>query len=137
MLKANTPIVVPRRRRRQAAGRRKPVLGKVTGAAAAPGAGKPFTFTLAVKRSDTGAPLNAGTLAGTPSLAGKPISHTESFSGGKARLSLVIPKTAKGKQLQVKITITAPDPDHQPRLHLPGALSPPRGGPAAAGPPRS
>ena len=73
----------------------------------APAAGKPFTFTLAVKRSDTGAALKAGTLAGTPSVAGKPIRHTESFSGGKARLSLVVPKTAKGKQLKIKITITS------------------------------
>ena len=42
-----------------------------------------------------------------PTVAGKLIRHVEWFKAGKARLSLVVPKTAKGKQLKVKIKITA------------------------------
>ena len=74
---------------------------------AKPVAGRQFTFSLPVTRSDTGAPLLTGKMACAPSVAGKAIRHTESFKAGKARLSLVVPKTAKGKLLKVKITITA------------------------------
>ena len=35
------------------------------------------------------------------------IRHAESFKAGKARLSFLVPKTAKGKQLKVKVTIKA------------------------------
>ncbi len=42
-----------------------------------------------------------------PSVAGKVISHTESFKAGIARLSFLVPKTAKGKLLKVKVTIKA------------------------------
>ena len=42
-----------------------------------------------------------------PVVAGKTIAHAESFKAGKARLSFVVPKTAKGKLLKVKIAITA------------------------------
>ena len=39
--------------------------------------------------------------------AGKLVTHADSFKAGKAQLSFVVPKTAKGKLLKVKITITA------------------------------
>ena len=38
---------------------------------------------------------------------GKVLRHTDSFKAGKARLSFVVPKTAKGKLLKVEIKITA------------------------------
>ena len=82
------------------------VFGKPLVQPPAPLAGKRFTFTLAVKRSDTGAPLTAGRMVCNPTVAGKPVKHGESFKAGKAQLSLVVPKTAKGKQLKIKITIT-------------------------------
>ena len=71
-------------------------------------AGKKFVFTLAVKRSDTGAPLTAGTMVADPTLAGKLLKHVESFKAGKARLAFVVPKTAKGKLIKIKIRITTP-----------------------------
>ena len=76
-------------------------------AAGTPLAGKRFTFTLAVKRSDTGAPLTAGRMVCDPSVAGKLIRHAESFKAGKARLTFLVPKTAKGKQLKIKIKIVS------------------------------
>ena len=42
-----------------------------------------------------------------PSVAGKVIAHAESLKKGTARLSFVIPKSAKGKQLKVKVTVKA------------------------------
>lgn len=72
-------------------------------------AGKRFTVSFPV--SQTGGaktePLTRGTMVGAPSVAGKVIRHTESFTAGVARLSFVVPKTAKGKQLKVKVTIKA------------------------------
>ena len=85
----------------------KPVFGMPLTRPLIPVAGKRFTFTLAVKRSDTGAPLKAGRMACDPTVAGKPVKHVESFKAGKAQLSLLVPKTAKGKQLKIKIKIVS------------------------------
>jgi len=82
------------------------VFGKPLAQPRAPLAGKRFTFTLAVNRSGTGTPLKTGRMVADPTVAGKPVKHVESFTGGKARLSLVVPRTAKGKLLKIKITIT-------------------------------
>ena len=57
--------------------------------------------------SDNGAPLTRATMICDPSVAGKVIKHAEQFKNGVARLSFVIPKSAKGKQLKVKLTIKA------------------------------
>jgi hypothetical protein len=51
--------------------------------------------------------MTAGTLACDPSIAGKALAHSESFEAGKAKLSLKVPKTAKGKQLKVEVTISS------------------------------
>ena len=58
-------------------------------------------------RSDTGAPLTTGKMVSDPSVAGKVLVHAESFKGGNAKLSFLIPRTAKGKLLKVKVTIKA------------------------------
>lgn len=83
----------------------KPVFGAARTVPAIPVAGKRLVFTLAVNRSDDGAPLTEGTMVCDPSVAGKPIKHAESFTGGKARLAFVVPTTAKGKLLKVKVKI--------------------------------
>lgn len=83
----------------------KPVFGTVTMVPAKPVAGKKLVFTLAVKRSDTGAPLTTGRMVCDPSVAGVVIKHAESFTGGTAKLTFLVPKTAKGKLLKVKIKI--------------------------------
>ena len=85
----------------------KPVFGAFGTVPARPVAGKKVVFTLAVNRSDTGAPLKTGRMICDPSVAGKVLPHAESFTNGKARLAFVVPKTAKGKQLKVKVTIKA------------------------------
>ena len=88
-----TPVVV------------RPVFGAARMVPAKPLAGKKVVFTLAVRRSDTGAPLTTGRMICDPSVAGKVLPHAESFTNGTARLAFVVPKTAKGKQLKVKVTI--------------------------------
>ena len=85
----------------------KPVFGAAKTVPAAPVAGKKVVFTLAVNRSDTGAPLTTGTMICDPSVAGKVLRHANSFTNGTARSAFVVPKTAKGKQLKVNVTIKA------------------------------
>jgi len=69
--------------------------------------GKRFRFSVPVTRSDTGAPLRKGKLVAYPSLAGRVLRHTSAFKAGKARLSFVVPKTAKGKLLRIRVKVTA------------------------------
>jgi hypothetical protein len=70
-------------------------------------AGKRFTVVFPVSRKDTGGPMTVGKMICDPSVLGVVIPHTESFAGGKAKLSLVIPKAARGKVLKVKVTVAA------------------------------
>lgn len=90
-------------------------------------AGKPFTVTFAVHFQkeeqvtsidiSTGQtktalmvswlPVPTGKMVCDPSVAGKVIAHVESFKNSLARLSFVIPKTAKAKLLRVSVKITA------------------------------
>jgi hypothetical protein len=85
-----------------------PVIGKVAAVPIRPEAGKRLTVSFPVTRSDDHKPLTAGKMTSAVSLTGKPIAHMQSFQGSVARLWFVVPKTAKGKQLTVKLTITAP-----------------------------
>lgn len=85
----------------------KPVIGKPVVVPARPIAGTRFTVSFKVTRSDTGAPLTAGRMICDPSVAGKVIRHAESFKAGTARASFVIPTSAAGKLLKVKLTIKA------------------------------
>jgi hypothetical protein len=52
---------------------------------------------------------SGGKMVCDPSVQGKVIAHAESFKGATARLSFLIPKTAKGKLLKVKVKLTAKD----------------------------
>lgn len=85
----------------------KPVIGPPVATPLAAVAGKSMTVTFLVRRSDNGAPMTTGTMICDPSVAGKVLRHAESFKSGKARLAFLVPKTAKGKQLKVKVTIKA------------------------------
>lgn len=85
----------------------RPVIGAPKATPAVPVAGKRFTVSFVVTRSDTGAPLTTGTMVCDPSIGGKTVAHAESLKGGTARLSMTVPKSAKGKQLKVKLTIAA------------------------------
>ena len=105
-IKANTPVVTPPTPPVLTPPVVKPLLGKPQTQPRLAVAGKRFTFTLAVKRSDTGAPLTGARMACSPAVAGKLLKHAESFKAGKARLTFVVPKTAKGKLLKITIKIT-------------------------------
>ena len=83
----------------------KPVIGKPV-TTSAPIAGKRFTVSFPVTRSDSGAPMTGAAIACTTTVAGKVVPHRHAFSGGSVRATLVIPKAAKGKQLMVTLTLT-------------------------------
>jgi hypothetical protein len=85
----------------------RPVLGKAVAVPGKPIAGRPFTLSLAVTRSDSGRALLTGRMTCAPTIAGKLVKHTDSFKAGKVKLSLVVPKTAKGKLLKIKLAVTA------------------------------
>jgi len=85
----------------------KPVIGMPVVTPLKPVAGKRVSVTFPVTRSDTGLPMTSGTMVCDPFVAGRVLPHSESFKAGKARLSFAVPKTAKGKQLKVKLTIKA------------------------------
>ena len=85
----------------------KPLIGKPVTTPAVATAGKPFTVSFPVTRSDNGMPLTTGRMICDPSVQAKVIKHAESFRGGTARLSFTVPKSAKGKVLKVKVTIKA------------------------------
>lgn len=81
----------------------KPVIGKPATQPATLLAGKKATITYKVTSSDTGAPLGAGTMRSELSSAGKPVAHTDSFARGTAKVSFVVPSSAKA--VKVKLTI--------------------------------
>jgi hypothetical protein len=67
--------------------------------------GKITTVPMTTLRLLTG----GGKMVCDPSVQGKVITHSESFKNGTARLSFVIPKTAKGKVLKVNVKLTVKD----------------------------
>jgi hypothetical protein len=81
----------------------KPVFGTLL--MTLPVAGRRVTYSIHVNRSDTGAPLTTGTMICDPSIAGTVIKHAEQFKNGIATLTFVVPKTARGKMLKVKVKI--------------------------------
>jgi hypothetical protein len=87
----------------------RPVLGKPVTVPARVRAGQRVTLSVPVTRAEgaKSVPLTKGTMTCDPSVAGRTIAHAESFKSGVARLSFVVPKTAKGKPLKVKLTIKA------------------------------
>ena len=85
----------------------KPVIGKPTTVPARPLAGGRFVVSFKVTRSDTRTPLMRGRMICDPSVAGRILQHVESFKGGTARLSFVVPSSAAGKLLKVKVAIRA------------------------------
>ena len=87
------------------AGPVKPVIGKPATVPLRPFAGQRFAVSFKVTRSDTGTALVRGRMICDPSVAGRVIQHVESFKGGNARLSFVVPGSAAGKLLKVKVTI--------------------------------
>jgi hypothetical protein len=85
-----------------------PTIGKPVIVPARLDAGRRVTVSLPVswKPEGTVRPVAVGKLVGDPSIKGRVIAHTESFRNGVARLSFVVPKTAKGKTIVVKVSVT-------------------------------
>lgn len=83
----------------------KPVIGPPKAAPAKPQATKPFTVSFKVTSSTTHKALTSGLMSSATSAGGKAIAHKQSFRGGTARVSLVVPAAANGKALRVTVTI--------------------------------
>jgi hypothetical protein len=83
----------------------RPVIGKPVATPAQPAAGKPFTVSFRVTRTDNGRAYLGGRMTGDPTIAGRIVQHTESFRGGSARVSLVVPASAMGKTLRVAVSV--------------------------------
>jgi hypothetical protein len=86
----------------------RPVIGVPVTVPAKAVAGRWFSVSFGVTRSDTGSRLTRGRMICDPSVSGKVLWHLESFRAGKARLAFVIPARAQGKLLKVKVTIRTP-----------------------------
>src|SRR5262245_61739980 len=72
----------------------RPVIAKPTSAPVTPTAGQPFAVSFRVTRSDNRKPLTSGTMIADTLVDGKRVPHTDSFRGGTARVSFVLPKGA-------------------------------------------
>lgn len=82
-----------------------PVIGAPTTVPAKALADRRLTVSFPVKRSSDGAPLSGGTMICNPTITGKLLHHTEQYKSGVARVTLTIPRTAKGKLLRIAVTI--------------------------------
>jgi hypothetical protein len=69
-------------------------------------AGKVFQASLAATQSDTGGPVASGTVACSATVGGKALRGTHTLANGIASCVWHLPKTAKGKTLRGKISLT-------------------------------
>lgn len=79
--------------------------GRVSAAPARPRAGKPFTVSLGVRRSDTNRPISAGSVTCRVALGGAPLRARGSVAGGAARCSVSVPGSAGGSRLRGTISV--------------------------------
>lgn len=84
-----------------------PVIAAPVTTPARPQAGKPVTVVFRVTRSDTQKPLTTGRLVCAPSYSGGLIDHNETFGRGLVRVSFVVPLSAAGEAVHVKVTVSA------------------------------
>jgi hypothetical protein len=83
----------------------KPVIGTPTTSPVSPIAGKAFTITLPVTRSDSGVKLAIGTMTSDLRVGTQTLVHTQSFKNGTAAVHLTVPTSAKGRVMTVRIAI--------------------------------
>jgi hypothetical protein len=88
-----------------------PTIGKPMFGPAKPTAGKRFTVSFPVGLGKSG-PFAGGKIVGTVSVGAKAVAHTTSLSGGVAKVSFLVPKTATRKTVKVTITVTAPSSEN-------------------------
>lgn len=72
---------------------------------AQPRAGRPFTVSLGVRRSDTGSGIATGRVGCSGRLDGKRIVGRGSVLGGRARCTFLLPKSAAGRRLSGTISV--------------------------------
>jgi hypothetical protein len=102
----NTPVSTPPSEDTQTV---KPLIAHPVAVPRRPAAGSRFVLTFTVTRSDNGRPLRGGKMICDPSIDGRVVPHTASFTNGKARLVLTVPRSAKHKLLKVRMTVTFGD----------------------------
>jgi hypothetical protein len=87
-----------------------PEIGRPTSVPRPVRAGKRVTvsFPVTMRGLDRTDRPPAGTIKSSITISGKTIVHAKSLKGRVARVSLIVPRTASGKRLSVKVTITAP-----------------------------
>jgi hypothetical protein len=81
----------------------KPVIDAPFTTPAKPVAGQTFTVSFAVRDPSTGTALTKAAMICDPRVNGVVLRHSEHFKNGIATLSFKIPKTAKGKTLEVHL----------------------------------
>jgi hypothetical protein len=82
------------------------VIAKPVASPAKPVAGLPLTVTFGITRSDTGAQLTGGTTKATVSLGGTSLAARLVRTAGRTSVRVVLPKTARGKRLTVRVDVT-------------------------------
>src|SRR5438105_409495 len=85
----------------------KPVIGAPAGVPGQPEPGKRFTAAFKITRSDTRGRLTHGKVSCQVSVDGKAVAHTASFTGGVVHVLAVVPISAAGKLLTVRVAVTA------------------------------
>ncbi len=80
---------------------------KPMGSPARPVAGRPFTVSTVVRRSDTGSTVISGSVTCTVRVGAARIRAAARFVGGKPRCVMTVPKDAKGKTLAGTIAVRA------------------------------
>jgi hypothetical protein len=86
----------------------RPVIGKPVLVPAHPLSGKRFSVSFRVTRSDTHAPIADAIVTSRPKLDGHVMRHTDTFSDGRARVSLLVPAYSAGKTLRIKVIVQTP-----------------------------
>ncbi len=70
-----------------------------------PRAGRSFSVSLPVTRSDTGRPISSGNVDCSVRAAGVAVRATGRVAGGSATCAFVVPRAAKGKVVRGTITV--------------------------------
>jgi hypothetical protein len=84
-----------------------PALGKPFAVPSSPLAGKLLSLSFPVVRADTGARLTGGgAVVIKTTIGGKAIPNVASLANATANVAVQIPRSAKGKTFQVKVTVT-------------------------------
>ena len=84
-----------------------PAIGRPLAVPAHPVHGRLFSVSLPVTRTDTGEPLEGGTLSVTTTIGGKAVAKNASLSNATAHVAVQVPARSTGKTLVVKVTVTA------------------------------